>query len=310
MYVIGHRNGNVYTVMNGMVQAQPFLHVAVSAGGRQRAGPAEHGPAPELRAPTSCSTSSTRRRRRPGSRIDEFERTDADHGDEEAGDLQPGAGSGRYHNGGSIYFNPKDTEPLAVPVGRRRQRPAGAAGSPTATRGRILKIDTGVRKMASCHLRLRPAEPLPHEHRPADRRHVVGDVANGRAARSCSRPSGTDGTNFGYDASGGPTAASAAGRAARRAPSSAAWSTAAARSRACAAATSTACTPAAWSSRSSSQGGTAHGRHVTTTATLTVPGNISSFGEDGEGEIWMSSMGGNCHLQDRGGRPSRQTRRR
>ena len=33
---------------------------------------------------------------------------------------------------------------------------------------------------------------------------------------------------------------------------------------------------------------------IVTHGTLTVPGNISSFGEDGEGEVWMSSMNGNA----------------
>jgi hypothetical protein len=41
------------------------------------------------------------------------------------------------------------------------------------------------------------------------------------------------------------------------------------------------------------QGGTRMGG-ITNHPELTVPGNVSSFGEDGEGEIWMSSMNGNA----------------
>jgi hypothetical protein len=40
-------------------------------------------------------------------------------------------------------------------------------------------------------------------------------------------------------------------------------------------------------------GGTRMGG-ITNHPELVVPGNVSSFGEDGEGEIWMSSMNGNA----------------
>jgi hypothetical protein len=33
---------------------------------------------------------------------------------------------------------------------------------------------------------------------------------------------------------------------------------------------------------------------ITNHPELKLPGNISSFGEDGEGEVWMSSMNGNA----------------
>jgi glucose/arabinose dehydrogenase len=298
LYVIGHRNGNVYTVMNGMVQAQPLLHVNNSAGPGNEQGLLSMALHPKFAqnklfyifyTPAGMAQS----------RVEEWERMSPTTAMFKQA-TYTGRGSGRYHNGGSIYFSPKDTEPLLYhSVGNAE---SADAGNPMGTVGRILRYNvetkmgvpakTGGVGMFTFAYGLRNPYRMSIDRLTGDI--YVGDVANGPGGGIAAAPYGTEGKDFGYRANNG--------------------------------------TPDVNKSLAAEGGGAAiiggvvyrgnkipglcgryfYGVHaggvvksmivkngqrmgaITTHGTLTVPGNISSFGEDGEGEVWMSSMNGNA----------------
>jgi glucose/arabinose dehydrogenase len=298
LYVIGHRNGNVYTVMNGMVQAQPFLHVNVSTGPGNEQGLLGMALHPKFATnklfyifytPAGMAQS----------RVEEWERMSPTTAMFKQA-TYTGRGSGRYHNGGSIYFSPKDTEPLLYhSVGNAE---SADAGNPMGTVGRILRYNvdtkmgvpakTGGVSMFTFAYGLRNPYRMSIDRLTGDM--YIGDVANGPGGGISSSPYGTEGKDFGYRSNNGQ--------------------------------------PDVNKSLAGEGGGAAiiggvvyrgnkipglcgryfYGVHaggtvksfavkagqrmgaIVTHGTLTVPGNISSFGEDGDGEVWMSSMNGNA----------------
>jgi glucose/arabinose dehydrogenase len=285
LYVIGHRNGAVYTVQDGKV-AGTLVTVNVANGGNNEQGLLSMAFHPSFATnhlfylfySASGSGAMT---------IDEFER------------LTPTtamlkrniysherAGGGMFHNGGQLAFNPKDQKPyLYWSVGNNE---SSNAGDPNGFAGRVLRFDLDSKASTSFAWGLRNPYRMSIDRLTGDM--YIADVANGPGGTIIFNAQGKSGTDYGYrDNNGTPDvnegilrdnngAAIIGGFVYRgnKIPGL--------------------CGRYFYGNH---QGGTVKsivvkdGKKVGDTAThtgLSVPGDITSFGEDGEGELYMASM--------------------
>jgi glucose/arabinose dehydrogenase len=112
------------------------------------------------------------------------------------GNLHNHAGSNQFHNGGSIYFSPKDTTPfLYLSVGDA-QNP-GNASPAQGTNGRILKIDTGTKMAVTAHYNLRNPYRISIDRLTGD--FWIGNVAGPQGGQIHYAESGKAPTNWGHD---------------------------------------------------------------------------------------------------------------
>ena len=291
LYVIGHTNGRVHVVMNGMATGMSLIEpVSVSGGGNgPEAGNLSMALHPNFKDNQLFYVFYTGN---PGGRtvIDEFKRlTPTTSMKTKTLYNQARANGGPYHNGGSIYFNPKDASPsLYLSVGDH-QSPATASAA-TGVSGRILKIDP-MSGMASTFARgLRNPYRMSIDRLTGDM--YIGDVANGPGGSVFVARNGAMGTNFGHpsgEIDGGVSGlqgglAALIGGVVYRG-----------------------------SKIPGLCGRYFFGMHtggvirsmivvdgqrmgdITNHPELKLPSNISSFGEDGEGEIWMAGMNGSIY---------------
>jgi glucose/arabinose dehydrogenase len=142
MYVIGHTTGNIQNVVDGKVSGT-LLHVDVAGNGN---GP-EQGLLSMAFHPNFAQnhlfyvfyTAAG------GGQItvDEFERT-TNTTSMFKQNIHKHAGSNMYHNGGSIYFSPRDTKPLLYhSVGNAQS--GGQSSSATALNGKVLRYDVSTK---------------------------------------------------------------------------------------------------------------------------------------------------------------------
>jgi hypothetical protein len=297
LYVIGHRNGNIYTVMGGQTQATPLLNVSVSTGPGNEQGLLGMALHPDFAnnklfyiyyTPAGMAQN----------RVEEWQRMSITTAMKKQ-DIYTGRGSGRYHNGGSIYFNPKDTTRtwLYHSVGNAE---TGEAGNPAGVLGRVLRYDVATKMGAPAPggnfgqytwvYGLRNPYRMTIDRGTGDM--YIGDVANGPGGTIIYNAHNKGGTDFGYRANNGSPDVNngltrETGGAAiiggvvyrgKKIPGI--------------------CGRYFFGVHSANsvkslvvQGGQRQGAVVTHTS---ITGNISSFGEDGEGEIWISSMNGNA----------------
>jgi hypothetical protein len=288
LYVIGHTNGRVHVVMNGMATGMSLIDpVSVSGGGNgPEAGNLSMALHPDFKNNQTFYVFYTGN---PGGRtvIDEFKRT-SPTSSMKVKTLydQARVNSGPYHNGGSIYFSPKDSTPaLYLSIGDHQQ--SGSAGAAEGRAGRILKIDVGS-GMASTHARgLRNPYRFSIDRLTGD--FYIGEVAQGAGGAAYFLGAGMTGRNFGWTGGEiqGGTSGMQSGMAAliggvvyrgNKIPGL------------CGRYFFGMHTGGVIRSMVVQNGARVGG--ITTHAELKLPGNISSFGEDGEGEIWMSAMNG------------------
>jgi hypothetical protein len=287
LYVIGHRNGDVYTVKDGMVQDQPLVHVDVASAGNNEQGLLSMALHPNFAnnhlfylfytAPNGGAMT-----------IDEFDRTS-----ETAATFKRNiysrarTGGGQFHNGGSITFNPKDATPfIYFSVGNNS---SDEAGDPNAFSGRVLKINAETKDVAQFAYGLRNPYRMSIDRLTGDM--YIGDVANGPGGTVIFQEYGKQGvTDFGYrDNNGSPDVNDGL----QREGGGAAMI-------------------GGFVYRGNKIPGLC-GRYIyglydggavksivvkdgqkvgssVTHDTLTVPGDLTSFGEDGEGELYMASF--------------------
>ena len=290
LYVIGHTNGRVHVIMNGQSTGMSLIDpVSVSGGGNgPEAGNLSMALHPDFKNNQTFYVFYTGT---PGGRtvIDEFKRTSPTTSMKVKtlyNKPRNNNNTGPYHNGGSIYFSPKDATPaLYLSVGDHQQ--SGAAAAAEGVAGRILKIDVGDGS-ATTHARgLRNPYRFSIDRLTGD--FYIGEVAQGAGGAAYFLGAGVTGRNFGWTGGEiqGGTSGMQTGMAAliggvvyrgNKIPGL--------------------CGRYFFGMHT---GGVIrsmvvrNGQRVGDPMThpeLKLPGNISSFGEDGEGEIWMSAMNG------------------
>jgi hypothetical protein len=202
---------------------------------------------------------------------------------------QPRLGGGAFHNGGSIYFSPKDSTPLIyLSVGNNGNR--NQSSMPNGGAGRILQVDIATKMSKTIAYGLRNPYRMSVDRSTGDI--WIGEVADPPGGSIIFLGQGRTGVNFGYSATAGING----GISGMQAGSAAAIGGVVYRGNKI----KGLCgryffgMHAGGTIRSLIQMGGNRVGGITNHPELTVPGNVSSFGEDGEGEIWMSSMNGNA----------------
>ncbi len=291
LYVIGHRDGNVFTVQNGMVVATPLVKVDVANGGNNEQGLLSMALHPNFATNhlfylfyTAAGGGDMT--------IDEFERmTPTTAVKKQNIYSKPRAGGGMFHNGGQISFNPKDAMPLLYfSVGNNE---SNQAGDPNGDAGRVLRIDVATKAATTYAYGLRNPYRMSIDRLTGDM--YIADVANGPGGTIIFNAAGAAaGKDFGYrNNNGNPDinegllrdsngAAIIGGFVYRgnKIPGL--------------------CGRYFYGNHQGGvvksivvQNGQRMGDPVTHTS-LSVPGNITSFGEDGEGELYMASLNNNA----------------
>jgi glucose/arabinose dehydrogenase len=291
LYVIGHRDGNVFVVQAGQVLEEPLVHVNVANGGNSEQGLLSMALHPNFATNhlfylfyTAAGGGAMT--------IDEFERlTPTTAMLKQNIYSKPRDGGGAFHNGGSISFNPKDATPsLYFSVGNNE---GNNAGNPEGVAGRILKIDVTAKTYATFAYGFRNPYRMSIDRLTGDM--YIGDAANGSGGTIILHTFGKPVTDYGYrnnngspdvndgilrDGAGGAIIGGIVYRG-NKIPGL--------------------CGRYFYGNY---QGGNVksivvqNGAKVGDTVThagLQVPGDITSFGEDGEGELYMASMNNNIY---------------
>jgi glucose/arabinose dehydrogenase len=289
LYVIGHRDGNVFTVQNGQVVNTPLVKVEVADGGNNEQGllsMALHPSFAENRLFYLFYNADNE-----DMTIDEFERMSPTTAVFKRNVYsEPRDGACCFHNGGSITFNPKDAAPsLYFSVGNMQ---GNNAGDPEGTAGRILRIEPATGMYTTYAYGFRNPYRMSIDRLTGDM--YIGDVANGPGGTIIFNANGMGGKDFGYrNNNGSPDvnegvlrddngAAIIGGYVYRgnKIPGL--------------------CGRYFYGNHNGGvvksivvEGGAKVGDTVTH-GSLAVPGNITSFGEDGEGELYMASLSNNA----------------
>lgn len=286
LYVIGHRNGAVYTVKDAKIEATPLVSVNVANGGNNEQGLLSMALHPSF-ATNHLFYLFYTAANGGAMTVDEFERTTQTAATFKRNIYsQPRAGGGAFHNGGSLAFNPKDAQPfLYFSVGNNE---SNDAGNPTGVAGRVLKLDLTAKTASTFAYGLRNPYRMSIDRLTGDM--YIADVANGPGGTIILNENGKTGTDFGYRNNNGAPDVNegilrdSAGAAiiggfvyrGNKIPGL--------------------CGRYFYGNHDGGavksivvQGGKKVGDTVTH-STLSVPGNITSFGEDGEGELYMASM--------------------
>jgi glucose/arabinose dehydrogenase len=200
IYVIGHKDGNVFTVQDGQIADTPLVSVDVASGGNNEQGLLSMALHPDFAtnqlfylfytAPDGDMT------------IDEFMRTTPTS----ATFVQnvysnPREGGGQFHNGGMITFDPTDTtKSLFFSVGNTESNNAGV---PDGTVGRVLRIDVAAKSYETYVYGLRNPYRMSIDRLTGDM--YIADVSGPPGGTIIVNGAGDAGTDFGYrDNNGSP----------------------------------------------------------------------------------------------------------
>jgi glucose/arabinose dehydrogenase len=285
LYVIGHRDGNLFIVQDGKANGT-LVKVDVASGGNNEQGLLSIALHPKF-AENHLFYLFYAAAGAGDMTVDEFERTTPTMATKKRNIYSaPRAGGGMFHNGGQLAFNPKDAMPyLYWSVGNNESNDAGNADG---IAGRVHRIDLTSKAHTSFAWGLRNPYRMSIDRLTGDM--FIADVANGPGGTIIFNPFGKMGTDYGYrNNNGNPDinegilrdsggAAIIGGFVYRgnKIPGL--------------------CGRYFYGNHESGtvksivvQDGKKSGDTVTH-GSLSVPGNITSFGEDGEGELYMASM--------------------
>ncbi len=201
LYVVGHTNGRVHIVKDGMATGMslinPPLSVSGGAGGPE-AGFLSIALHPEFAKNKLFYVFYTGN---PGGRtvVDEYERlTDTTSMKKRNVYDRARANNGPFHNGGTIYFSPKDEKPfIYLSIGDHQQ--PGSSRAANGVAGRILKIDVaaGMAGVTSYGHGLRNPYRMSIDRGTGDM--WIGDVGNGQGGAVKFKAGGSEGvTDFGW----------------------------------------------------------------------------------------------------------------
>ena len=296
MYVIGHANGNVYVVKDLKV-AGTLLHVDVAGNGN---GPEQGllGIAMHPQFKTNHLMYILYTAAGGGQiTVDEFERMTPTMAMFKQ-NIHKHNGSNMYHNGGQIYFSPKDGgKPLLYhSVGNAQQ--GAQSANPTAMNGKVLRYDVSTKMgvPATGGMNMTFAYGLRNPYRMSVDRLTgdvwIGEVSDGPGGAVYFMPHDSMVKDWGYDG-GGEVAGGISGFQGGNAALIGGVVYRGSKIKGL-------CGRYFFGMHSNGavksliqMNGTRMGA-VADHPTLSVGGQISSFGEDTEGEIWMSSRSNNA----------------
>jgi Glucose / Sorbosone dehydrogenase len=294
LYVIGHRNGNVYVVQGTTVAANPLVHVDIATAGNNEQGLLSMALHPNfatnhlfyLYYPAAADGSMT---------IDEFERTSPTAATKKQNIYSHARADGAcasgncFHNGGMLQFNPKDASPyLYLSVGNNTIK--AQSSSATGYAGRVLRFDLGTKMSTTFAYGLR--NPYRMSIDPLTGDMWIGDVADGPGGSVFYIANGSaPGKDFGY----GDGGEIAGGISDLQTGSAALIGGFVYRGNAipglCGRYLFGMHDPGTVRSMIQQNGQRVGG--IVNIATLSVPNKLSSFGQDGVGELYVASMGDN-----------------
>jgi glucose/arabinose dehydrogenase len=208
VYVLGHNSGNITVVQDGKVQPNPLVSIKVGQAAGNEQGLLSMALHPDFAnnhlfyvfysATDGAST------------VDEFERmTPTTAMFKQNIHSQPHKGP--HHNGGTIYFNPMDKgKPwLYNSIGNDEDMEmASASAAPNGDQGRVLRMDVSTKMgvPAMGHTGFTFLYGFRNPYRMSIDRLTgdmyIGDVGNGPNGATFFNPQGMEGKYFGYGASG------------------------------------------------------------------------------------------------------------
>ncbi len=280
IYIVGHKNGQIYTFDNGMQSPMEGAKVSVATGGNNEQGLLSMAFHPKNKNTFYLFYTAAGNGRIV---IDEFERTSPTAATKK-GEFYSHAGSNQFHNGGSIYFNPKDETPFIYSAHGDAQGRAGSAAAAQGTNGRILKIDTTNKMATTVHYNIRNPYRMSIDRLTGDM--WIGNVSGPPGGKIYFAAHGKASTNWGHDSaensitgqdgSGNAIVGGVAYRGTKIAGLCGRYFFGQHNNGAV---------------KSLVQKGGMREGGITAHASLTS-GGLASFGEDGAGEIYLSTLGG------------------
>jgi hypothetical protein len=300
LYVVGHKTGDIYIIQNGKVLPQPLVHMNILTNGQNEQGMLSMALHPDFLKNglfyilTTVAGGNIH--------IEEFQRMSPTMAKATGNVVFDHARvhAGQFHNGGSLYFNPKDGgKPLLYHSAGNNLSPADSA-KPDGVAGRILRHDLGSKMATTVAYGLRNPYRMSIDRLTGDM--WISDTGDPPGGVIYFLPFGKEGVNFGYGSGGDvgskyPTmgghqggGGGIIGGVVYRGHKIKGlcgryffgmWDTGVIRSIV-------------------QQDGKVAGGVFQHPGDLTVP-RITSFGEDGEGEIYMSSQSGAVYKLEAGG---------
>jgi glucose/arabinose dehydrogenase len=208
VYIVAHGSGAVYAVQNGMLVNEPFAKVSVNNADREQ-GLLSIAFHPDFAKNQLFYLSYTATNK--AMTVDEFKRLTPTTSMLSKNIYRKTRNVGNnYHNGGSIYFNPKDGAGKPWLYHSVGNWSGDDAPSPNADLGRVLRYDVtngeGVPGTAGGVGGRTFAYGLRNPYRMSIDRLTgdmyIGEIANGKGGAIFFNPYPNEGTNFGYGGDG------------------------------------------------------------------------------------------------------------
>jgi hypothetical protein len=173
LWVIEHRNGNLRAVMNGQVVGTPVLHVNVAARGNEEEGFQSITLAPDFNTSKLFYIFYSAANPVSETTVDEYRKTGAASATF-VRNVYRKSSSHQYHNGGSLAFNPMDRA-LYLSMGDNNVTCGpDCAQMPEGDYGRIMKINLDTKATVTAHYGLR--NPYRFSFDPMTGDYYIGDV--------------------------------------------------------------------------------------------------------------------------------------
>jgi hypothetical protein len=173
LWVIEHRNGNLRAVVDGQLVGTPVLHVGVAARGNEEEGFQSITLAPDFNTSKLFYIFYSAANPVSETTVDEYRKTGAASATF-VRNVYKKPSSHQYHNGGSLAFNPMD-KALYISIGdNNADCGPSCAQMPEGDYGRIMKINLATKTTVTAHYGLR--NPYRFSFDPMTGDFYIGDV--------------------------------------------------------------------------------------------------------------------------------------